>query len=233
MNPDAPVTNTRMRSPSGRRCCQSAAAVAHGPTPTMRSISKPVISSLSQRVGNTGNGPPARRLRSRFRRLRSMKTAITDMFGIDVPILAFTHCRDVVAAVTKAGGMGVLGAVAHSPEQLEIDLAGSRRRSGDRPYGVDLIVPAKYAGSDDGGFTLDDIRRLIPAEHVAVRRRPLAPYDVPPLADDSRAPFAARRRPPRRRRGRSPPSRPTRCSRSRSRTGRRSSSTRSVRRPPT
>ena len=52
-----------------------------------------------------------------------MKTAITEMFGIDVPIVAFTHCRDVVAAVCKAGGMGVLGAVAHTDEQLEIDLA--------------------------------------------------------------------------------------------------------------
>ena len=51
-----------------------------------------------------------------------MQTPMTDMFGIDVPIFAFTHCRDVVAAVTKAGGLGVLGAVAHSPEQLEIDL---------------------------------------------------------------------------------------------------------------
>lgn len=56
-----------------------------------------------------------------------MKTAVTDMFGIDVPILAFTHCRDVVAAVTKAGGLGVLGAVAHSQEQLEIDLADRGR----------------------------------------------------------------------------------------------------------
>ena len=46
-----------------------------------------------------------------------MKTAVTDMFGIDVPILAFTHCRDVVAAVTKAGGLGVLGAVALSQEK--------------------------------------------------------------------------------------------------------------------
>lgn len=56
-----------------------------------------------------------------------MKTAVTDMFGIDVPILAFTHCRDVVAAVTKAGGLGVLGAVAHSQEQFEIDLADRGR----------------------------------------------------------------------------------------------------------
>ncbi|MGB0502383.1 MAG: nitronate monooxygenase, partial [Acidimicrobiales bacterium] len=71
-----------------------------------------------------------------------MQTPMTDMFGIDVPIFAFTHCRDVVAAVTKAGGLGVLGAVAHSPEQLEIDLEWIKNEIGDRPFGVDLIVPA-------------------------------------------------------------------------------------------
>ncbi|MEQ9162300.1 MAG: nitronate monooxygenase, partial [Ilumatobacter fluminis] len=64
-----------------------------------------------------------------------MKTAITEMFGVDVPILAFSHCRDVVAAVSKAGGMGVLGAVAHSDSQLEIDLAWIEDEIGDRPYG--------------------------------------------------------------------------------------------------
>ena len=51
-----------------------------------------------------------------------MKTAATEMLDIEFPIFAFSHCRDVVAAVTKAGGLGVLGAVAHSPRQLEIDL---------------------------------------------------------------------------------------------------------------
>jgi NAD(P)H-dependent flavin oxidoreductase YrpB (nitropropane dioxygenase family) len=112
-----------------------------------------------------------------------MKTAITDLLGIDVPILAFTHCRDVVAAVTKAGGMGVLGAVAHSPAQLEIDLDWIEAEVGDRPYGIDLIVPAKYAGSDDGGYTLDDIRSLIPAEHVAFVDDILRRYDVPPLPE--------------------------------------------------
>lgn len=113
-----------------------------------------------------------------------MKTAITEMLGIDVPIIAFTHCRDVVAAVTKAGGMGVLGAVAHSPEQLEIDLAWIEAEIGDRPYGIDLIVPAKYAGSDGGGYTLDDIRNLIPAEHIAFVDDILRRYDVPTLAND-------------------------------------------------
>ena len=111
-----------------------------------------------------------------------MKTPITDMLGIDVPILAFTHCRDVVAAVTRAGGMGVLGAVAHSPEQLEIDLAWIEAEVGDLPYGVDLIVPAKYAGSDGGGYTLDDIRSLIPAAHIEFVNDILRRYDVPTLS---------------------------------------------------
>jgi NAD(P)H-dependent flavin oxidoreductase YrpB (nitropropane dioxygenase family) len=113
-----------------------------------------------------------------------MKTAITEMFGIDIPILAFSHCRDVVAAVSKAGGMGVLGAVAHSPEQLEIDLAWIENEVGRRPYGIDVIVPVKYAGSDEGGYTIDDIRQLIPAEHIAFVDDILRRYDVPALADD-------------------------------------------------
>ncbi len=113
-----------------------------------------------------------------------MKTAVTELFDIEFPILAFSHCRDVVAAVTKAGGMGVLGAVAHTPEDLETDLAWIEDQIGDRPYGVDLIVPAKYAGDGDGGFTMDDIRRLIPAEHAEFVDDILARYDVPDLPDD-------------------------------------------------
>jgi NAD(P)H-dependent flavin oxidoreductase YrpB (nitropropane dioxygenase family) len=113
-----------------------------------------------------------------------MKTAITDMFGIDVPILAFTHCRDVVAAVCKAGGMGVLGAAAHSPDQLEIDLKWIEDEIGDRPYGVDVIVPAKYAGSDAGGLTMQDIVGLIPDEHRQFVARLMEKYDVPALPED-------------------------------------------------
>jgi NAD(P)H-dependent flavin oxidoreductase YrpB (nitropropane dioxygenase family) len=115
-----------------------------------------------------------------------MRTAVTEMFGIDVPILAFSHCRDVVAAVSKAGGMGVLGAVAHSPEQLEIDLRWIEAEIGDRPYGVDLIVPARYAGSDTGGLTADQVRALIPPEHVAFLDDILRRYDVPELPDDDK-----------------------------------------------
>jgi NAD(P)H-dependent flavin oxidoreductase YrpB (nitropropane dioxygenase family) len=112
-----------------------------------------------------------------------MRTAVTEMFGIDVPILAFSHCRDVVAAVTRAGGMGVLGAAAHAPEQLEIDLDWIEAEIGDRPYGVDLIVPAHYEGSDAGGLSIEAVRRLIPPEHVAFVADILRRYDVPQLPD--------------------------------------------------
>jgi NAD(P)H-dependent flavin oxidoreductase YrpB (nitropropane dioxygenase family) len=115
-----------------------------------------------------------------------MRTRVTELLDIEFPILAFSHCRDVVAAVSKAGGMGVLGAVAHTPEALETDLNWIEEQVGDRPYGVDLIVPAKYAGDDGGGYTVDDIRKLIPPEHVQFIDDIMARYEVPELpADDT------------------------------------------------
>lgn len=116
---------------------------------------------------------------------RDMQNQVTDMYGIDVPIFAFTHCRDVVVAVSRAGGMGVLGAVGLSPRQLEIDLAWIEAELGDRPYGVDLIVPAKYAGSDEGGISVAAINDMIPEEHRRFLEEMLERYDVPPLDDDT------------------------------------------------
>ena len=51
-----------------------------------------------------------------------MKSPICEMLEIEFPLVAFSHCRDVVVAVSKAGGCGVLGAVGMSPEQLEKEL---------------------------------------------------------------------------------------------------------------
>src|ERR687891_232396 len=135
-----------------------------------------------------------------------MRTAVTEMFGIDLPIFAFSHCRDVVAAVTKAGGMGVLGAAAHSPEQLDIDLAWIEAEVGERPYGVDVIVPLRYVGAEEGGLPIKAVRELIPPEHVAFVDDILRRYEVPDLPDSPagptegggpprRAPGGRRRRP--------------------------------------
>ncbi|MBV8929107.1 MAG: nitronate monooxygenase, partial [Mycobacteriaceae bacterium] len=75
-----------------------------------------------------------------------MKTAICDMLDIDIPLLAFSHCRDVVAAVTNAGGFGVLGATTYTAEQLEQELAWIDAEVAGKPYGVDIIVPERYTG---------------------------------------------------------------------------------------
>ncbi len=113
-----------------------------------------------------------------------MRTAVTERLGIEFPILAFSHCRDVVAAVTNAGGMGVLGAVAHSPRQLEIDLDWIAEETGGKPYGVDLLIPQKYVGADDGGLDAGSLRDLIPAEHREWLDGLLAQNGIPPLPAD-------------------------------------------------
>ncbi|GAC1479057.1 MAG: nitronate monooxygenase family protein [Acidimicrobiales bacterium] len=114
-----------------------------------------------------------------------MQTRVSDMLGVEFPILAFSHCRDVVAAVTNAGGFGVLGAVAHSPEQLEIDLAWIEEQVHGRSYGVDLLLPAKYAGADEGGLNRDAITQLLPPEQQQFVDDIMARYEVPALPADA------------------------------------------------
>src|SRR5579884_2615653 len=105
------------------------------------------------------------------------------MLGIEFPILAFSHCRDVVAAVSNAGAFGVLGAVAHSPERLEIDLAWIEEQTKGRPYGVDLLLPQKYAGADEGGLDREAVRRLLPPEQQQFVDEILRRYEVPELPE--------------------------------------------------
>jgi NAD(P)H-dependent flavin oxidoreductase YrpB (nitropropane dioxygenase family) len=120
-----------------------------------------------------------------------MRTELCDVFGIDVPIFAFSHCRDVVAAVTNAGGLGVLGAVAFSPEQLEIECRWIDEHVGGRPYGVDTVMPLSYAGKDEGlGQRPGEVdaaafRRLIPPETTEWIEKLLEEYEVPPLPADA------------------------------------------------
>ena len=115
-----------------------------------------------------------------------MKNRVCEMLGIEFPILAFSHCRDVVAAVTNAGGFGVLGAVAHTPEQLEIDLSWIEAEVKGKPYGLDLLLPQKYAGADEGGLDRDAVRSLLPPEQQQFVDDILARYDVPALPEEDR-----------------------------------------------
>lgn len=112
-----------------------------------------------------------------------MRTEVCDMFGIEFPIFAFSHCRDVVAAVSRAGGLGVLGAVAYSPAELEIALEWLDDNVGDRPYGVDVIVPARYVGDGAGGLRAAEVVSLIPDEHRRFVDDVLDRYGVAPLPE--------------------------------------------------
>ena len=75
-----------------------------------------------------------------------MQTEFCKQLGIETPIFAFTHCRDVVVAVSKAGGIGVLGAVGFTVDQLREELDWIDAHIGDHIYGVDVAIPQKIRG---------------------------------------------------------------------------------------
>ena len=99
------------------------------------------------------------------------------MFEIEFPLVAFSHCRDVVVAVSKAGGMGVLGAVGHTPEMLEQDLKWIDENIDGKPYGVDVLVPNNFEGKGSS-MTSEDLRNMIPQEYRDFRADVLKQYDI-------------------------------------------------------
>ena len=115
-----------------------------------------------------------------------MKTKVTDMLGVEFPILAFSHCRDVVAAVTNGGGFGVLGAVAHTPEQLDVDLAWIEEQTRGGRYGVDLLLRPSTPAPRRAGMDAEAVRHLLPAAQQEFVDEILRRYDVPELPEDLR-----------------------------------------------
>jgi NAD(P)H-dependent flavin oxidoreductase YrpB (nitropropane dioxygenase family) len=117
-----------------------------------------------------------------------VKTEICEMLGIEFPIFAFTHCRDVAAAVSRAGGLGVLGALAFSPSQLEIELSWIDEHCGGKPYGVDVVMPVKSADRDAGLHEKRDLSRqlygMIDQAHWDYADKILADHGVPPLSEE-------------------------------------------------
>jgi NAD(P)H-dependent flavin oxidoreductase YrpB (nitropropane dioxygenase family) len=114
-----------------------------------------------------------------------MHTPICDRLGIEFPIFAFSHCRDVVSAVTRAGGFGVLGALAFDPDELEIELKWIDEHCDGKPYGVDLVMPAKYLGQGGGEeASTERLLAMIPQRHLDFVEALLAEHGVPPLPED-------------------------------------------------
>ncbi|HVN29822.1 MAG TPA: nitronate monooxygenase family protein [Candidatus Binataceae bacterium] len=94
-----------------------------------------------------------------------MKNQICEMLGIEFPLVAFSHCRDVVTAVSRAGGFGVLGATAFSPSSLEEELKWIDEHIGGKPYGVDVLIPENLAIKGESGVTARTLHERIPQSH--------------------------------------------------------------------
>ena len=97
-----------------------------------------------------------------------MNSKICELLDIEFPLVAFTHCRDVVVAVSKAGGCGVLGAVGMTPAQLEEELKWIDDHIDGLPYGVDVLIPNKMAGKDQK-FDSEKLVSMIPQEYADFR----------------------------------------------------------------
>ena len=117
-----------------------------------------------------------------------MQTELAKRLGIEFPIFAFTHCRDVVVAVSKAGGFGVLGAVGFTPEQLETELTWIDEHIGDLPYGVDIVIPGKYEGMGEGDAEKleQELKDLIPEQHRTFVEEILDDHGVPDIPDEDK-----------------------------------------------
>lgn len=115
-----------------------------------------------------------------------MRNELCRKLGIEYPIFAFTHCRDVVVEVSKAGGLGVLGAVGFTPEQLKIELDWIDAHIGDKPYGVDVVIPQKYEGIGemDPEKLQADLQAMIPQGHRDFVEQLLKEHHVPELPEN-------------------------------------------------
>ena len=117
-----------------------------------------------------------------------MNNRICDLLGIEFPLVAFSHCRDVVAAVSRAGGMGVFGGVNCSPETLEEELSWIDAHVDGKPYGLDIIVPNKVEGKGEQ-LDAETVLAALPQEHKQFTNDIMQRHGVDPgrIAEDIEA----------------------------------------------
>lgn len=112
-----------------------------------------------------------------------MRTAVTDLLGIRYPLLAFSHSEHVVVAVSRAGGLGVLGAAQLTADELERKLAWLDDQLGEAPYGVDVLLPGKYEGAEAGGLDRSQLIAQVPTAHRQFVAEILEQHGIPELEE--------------------------------------------------
>jgi NAD(P)H-dependent flavin oxidoreductase YrpB (nitropropane dioxygenase family) len=115
-----------------------------------------------------------------------VKSPLCETLGIEFPLFAFSHCRDVVAAVSRAGGFGVLGATHHTPESIQIELQWIDDHVDGKPYGLDVLIPENLATRGEPGLTARALAARIPQEHRDFVAELLTRNHVPAPADQVR-----------------------------------------------
>jgi len=105
-----------------------------------------------------------------------LRTKLCDMLGIEYPIVAFTHCKDVAVAVINAGAFAVYGGAPRTPDELAADIRWIRERIGGRPFGVDLLLPQ----ASPPAATIEEIKAQIPESHRAFAQQIKEKYNIPP-----------------------------------------------------
>ncbi len=116
-----------------------------------------------------------------------MTSRLCQQLGIEFPLFAFSHCRDVVAAVSKAGGFGVLGATAFNPEQLAIELDWIDAHVDGKPYGLDVLIPENMAVKSEKDLTSKKLAERIPQGHKDFVDQLLKAHGVEGAGDHARA----------------------------------------------
>jgi NAD(P)H-dependent flavin oxidoreductase YrpB (nitropropane dioxygenase family) len=113
-----------------------------------------------------------------------MRTSLCDLLGIQHPVVGFSPSEHVAAAVSRAGGFGVLGAVRfNDPAELDAALDWMDQHTGGRPYGIDVVMPARVPTEG----TPKDLEQLIPEGHKDFVEQTLLKLGVPPLPGDAQA----------------------------------------------
>jgi NAD(P)H-dependent flavin oxidoreductase YrpB (nitropropane dioxygenase family) len=104
-----------------------------------------------------------------------LRTKLCDMLGIEFPIIAFTHCKDVAVAVINSGGFAVLGEAMHTPDEIAADIKWIRDRVEGKPFGIDLVLPS----SSPLGGTIDELVAKIPESHRKFAQYIKEKYNAP------------------------------------------------------
>lgn len=104
-----------------------------------------------------------------------LHTPLCDKLGIEYPVVAFTHCKDVAVAVINAGGFAVLGEAMHAPDHIAADIKWIRDRVSGKPFGIDLVLPSSVPEER----TVEQLLAEIPQEHRDFEQMIKRKYDVP------------------------------------------------------